>query len=192
MKIIKKIHFVAMKKMKTTPIIFCLILLGCLLSATGCVSESTVKNQLSNTTDVVTSIPIVMPITLVTPIPTECPVPGNGSYWINIDPISNVSVGNPVFINGTTNIPAGMDLNFEISKVQWRALPHYTPPHVSGIVEIIRTDDCTNKFSFFSNTSDLGDLSLFEVYVWTEDTHLSGYNFPANRSEFYIIRLVNP
>jgi len=175
-----------MKKMKTTPIIFCLILLGCLLSATGCVSESTVKNQLSNPTDMITSILTVMPTTLVTQIPTECPVPGNGSYWIKIDPINNVSIGNPVFVSGTTNIPAGVELDFEIHNDQFRALPHSQPPYILGKVKIPISEGCFNKFSFYSNTTALTRAGMYIVVLaWIDERKFS--KFPSAASEFYII-----
>jgi hypothetical protein len=180
-----------MKKMKTTPIIFCLILLGCLLSATGCVSESTVKNQLSNPTDMITSILTVMPTTLVTQIPTECPVPGNGSYWIKIDPINNVSIGNPVFVSGTTNIPAGVELDFEIHNDQFRALPHSQPPYILGKVKIPISEGCINKFSFYSNTRALTRAGTYiMVLAWIDQRKFS--EFPSAASEFYIIGAVNP
>lgn len=184
-----------MKKMKTTAIIFCLILLGCLLSATGCVSESTVKYQLSNTTDMITSIPTVMPTTLVTPIPTECPVPGNGSYWIKIDPINNVSIGNPVFVSGTTNIPAGMDLNFLIGEQEFRSSPpHSKPREILGLVKINKTETCTNTFSIYSNTAVFVQPILF-VDIWTTDKKFSGNddsgnNSPSNYTSFSVSREV--
>jgi hypothetical protein len=176
-------------------IILIFLIVVCAIIITGCVSQT--RNERSNITislsKEVPSYPTVRTTALVTPTPKECPVPRNGSYWIAIDPISNVSMGNPVFINGSTNIPTGIVLNFDISKVQWRASPSSDMlSHVSGIINIKKTDNCTNQFSIFSNTTDLGGPNLFEVFVWTEATYLNGPNFPDNRSEFYIIRQMPP
>jgi len=164
-----------MKKMKTTPIIFCLILLGCLLSATGCVSESTVKNQLSTTTDVVTSIPTVMPTTLVTPIPTECPVPGNGSYWIKINPISDHYIGDMFEINGTTNIGINDTLSYWTSRVPRQSRNPSQEPVYRGIVRTQSLDCHTNVWSFLINTTEFR-LGYYDVAVGTENMTIGNWD----------------
>jgi hypothetical protein len=169
----------------------CIVLAGVLLVA-GCMTKPAAENQMSNITVAVTSAPTIIATTHIMPIPTMCPLPANGSFWIKINPISNVSMGNPVFINGTTNIPAGIYLDFLIGQQEYRSPPpHSEPPQVSGIVKIIKTESCANKFSFYSNTTVFVGPELF-VSVWTKDKNFSGYNYPANSSVFYKISEVNP
>lgn len=158
------------------------IILVSMLIVTGCVDQTMIKDQTGNLTTTLTgaTIPVIT-------TPTTCPELANGSYWITINPISNVSAGTPVFINGTTNIPEKDSLNIDIARYQFRALPHYVPPNVSGVVIIKKNENCSNIFSYNLNTTDLGGAGKIAVDVYSLNINLPGYNSPENQTEFYIL-----
>jgi hypothetical protein len=163
-----------------------LLLVVCVLLAAGCIGQTAGEKQTNNAPVPATSIMRDLTTTLITPVPIICPTPEPGSYWIRINPMSNVSIGDPILVNGMTNIPSGMILNITISQYQFRALPHYEPSSVSGTVEIKKTGICTNSFSYHSNSTEYLGVHEIEVEVYSLDKSLNGNNYPANLSKFYI------
>ena len=166
--------------------VLCIMIIGVLLAA-GCLGQTS-GNQATVTTITVTSAPMVTTMT-VAPVPAPCPPPANRSYWIRINPIVNVTYGNPVFISGLTNLPEGETLHVRISPYM---PPHsrYAPPVIDREVIIRRSENCTNNFTYFTDVTNLNEDyngSRIDVEVYSLDFNLTGYNFPAHLSEFYLI-----
>ncbi len=167
-----------------------LVMVAVLLAA-GCQDHTTTISQTCPPTTTFTNTPAVTS-TSVTTIPTTCPPPANGSYWIIITPIGNVTSGNPVLVNGSTNIPAGGLLNillFHPSR-QKTAIPT-----MKGNVSIVKNGNCTNTFALIVNTPELnvgrnGTNMMAEVY--SSDLTLPGYDYPGNRTEFYLFNQTMP
>jgi len=166
------------------------IILVSILMASGCLDSHSIKNQTSDITVRVTDIPTLITTMSTTSFSTTCPTSIAEPYWIKINRISDISIGHPVLINGSTNIPIGKNLSI-------RMIPHmpphsrYAPPEINGEVEISGNVNCSNFFTYNSNVTDLienNNRSLIDVEVYSLDFNLSGYNYPANLSEFYITR----
>ncbi|OPY37109.1 MAG: hypothetical protein A4E35_01573 [Methanoregula sp. PtaU1.Bin051] len=163
-----------------------LFLIVCVLLAAGCISQPSAEHPLNTTSTAITNALASTTTMPITEVPTECPVPANGTYWIMIDPIGNVTLGNPVSIEGTTNIPVGYILKVFI-------FPHSSPHSkwifkgINGDVTIMRGINCSNVFSSHFDTSAMKAPHLVLVEVYSDDPSLQGYNFTANRSQFYVL-----
>jgi hypothetical protein len=169
------------------PTIIILLLVTAAVSAAGCTGQPAGEKQ---TADI--PVPAIRVMkdpapASVTTVPTICPVPAAGSYWIRINPVNNVSVGDPIVVKGTTNIPAGMVLNVTVSHYQFRALPHYVPPSVSATVVIQKTDTCINSFSGASNSSGYLGAGEAGAEVYSPDQTLNGHDYPANITMFFVV-----
>jgi hypothetical protein len=57
---------------------------------------------------------LLRPVPSLTPTPTQCPPGENASPWIRINPFSDQYAGNRFTISGTTNLPAGDNLQYSI------------------------------------------------------------------------------
>jgi hypothetical protein len=132
----------------------CIVLVGVLLAA-GCASQSAVTNQTSNTTVTVTTAPLVATTSLITPIPTACPHPANGSYWIKINPISEIHRGDQIFITGITTLPKETPLELSVFP-SFRPHQKCTTTNLySRPIKIDEGIDCTNTFSTSFDTTGI-------------------------------------
>ena len=82
----------------------------------GCLSYPAVENTTATVPPAVTQTPAVeVQGSPVVPAPATCPSPTNASYWICIDPIGNVTLGDLLPIRGTTNLPVNDTVTVTIS-----------------------------------------------------------------------------
>jgi hypothetical protein len=146
---------------KTSPIIFCFIIIGCVLLTTGCISQNPTQNSSGSS---VTNTPVS---TLQTPCPA---ISGNDKPYIIINPISNHFLGDVFEINGTTNIGVGEKLHYSVSSfpiVIVIPVPtgcsvcsgeRYIPGTeiAQGDISIAKDECNRQKWSFWLNTSGSG------------------------------------
>ena len=129
------------------------MVIGILSITPGCVTQSSADNPDSRIIAVNrTELPTPEVINSTTIIPTVCPSSANQSYWIKINPIGNVTIGELILVDGTTNIPVGTTLTSDIY------YESFTPGIVSptrsirGFAEVRETDNCINNFTFQANS----------------------------------------
>jgi hypothetical protein len=165
-----------------------LVMVSVLLAA-GCMNQTTTINQTYPPMTTFTNTPAVTSV----PVPTIsaiCPSPANGSYWIMITPIGNMTSGDLVLVNGSTNIPAGGLLNVWLSHPSRQKT---AIPTMKGNVSMVKNGNCTNTFALIFDTPELnvglkGTNMVVEVY--SSDVTLPGYNYPANRTEFHLFNQI--
>jgi hypothetical protein len=98
----------------------------------------------------------------VTAAPTPCPVINstNTTPWIRIDPVGNQQVARPFTISGTTNLPAGTELNYTIYSVLEKEKP-LTPDGEGLFVTRVEEGSCgTNTWRVMGEIQATGDFSI--------------------------------
>jgi archaellin len=137
-----------------------MVLVAVVLAA-GCVNQTQIVNQTSPPTTISTTPPVTTTVSIMETV-TVCPTPADGSYWIIINPISEVKKGNtPFTINGTTNLATSPSGNVRLKIVtyptkldprrQWGE--HSVEDYGSvftAIADIQKGDGCINTFSAVS------------------------------------------
>ncbi len=174
-----------LRRMLLNTAVALILLVAAMLLAAGCTSQTPAINQTYPATATFTNIPAVTTAP-VTTIPSICPAPADGSYWIMINPISNVTAGGRVLVNGSTNIPAGGLLNVTLFHP---ARQKTTVPRMKGTVSIVKNGNCTNMFALIFDGSNYSNFTSFismEVEVYSTDETLPGYNYPGNLTKFLI------
>jgi len=144
------------KKMHIRSIIYCFIIIVCILCVAGCISsQPAAENQMINTTIAATGAPTIATTTIVTSMSTPCPLPAKGSYWIKINPVSEIHRGDQVVITGITTLPKETPLEL-------RVYPSFRPHHkcittnlYSRPIKIDDGIDCTNTFSTSFDTTGI-------------------------------------
>lgn len=123
----------------------------------GCSSPSPEKNITPNASF---SIPIEPKSTTVQ-TPTVCSTPENGSYWIDLDPIENVTWGDTFCVNGTTNIPVGEQLLVTITTNSFTPAGDTRENPTPKIVKITSGNQCDNLISscFIGSNNSIFDIN---------------------------------
>ena len=174
------------RKKASVAVALCIVMVAVLL-AVGCMSQSVEKNSSENlyqniTATVPETSPTQMPTTFIA-VPTVCLVPLNGSYWLKIDPMKNVKRGDPIYVNGTTNIPVGKKLLVTIHEDNW-AGPFSFYPIIQVWTKIIPTSNCINRFSQRFNSTDF--VVNYNVTVLVETGEPPNYSTKSQ-----VIRITN-
>lgn len=148
------------------------------LLATGCAGQPVAEKQMSNTTGTVTNTPTVEKTILILPVPTECPVPVNGSYWIKINPISEIHRGDQIFISGTTSLQKETPLELMV----YPSFPSHQKCSTSNLysrpIKINEGANCTNVFSTSFDTSGIYPGEVIITVRSSTNTSISADIFP--------------
>ena len=124
------------RKFRQIPLCLSLIII-CILIVTGCTTKPVLDNQ-----------PIAESYN-VTPVTTP---------FITIDPISNHTIGDVFFINGTTNLPVSETLEVQIIPKKWARAGGWNPSAFFNGISIASTLSGTNRWSV--NVTDIVNAQL--------------------------------
>jgi hypothetical protein len=173
-----------------------LVMVAMLLAA-GCLNQTTGINQTSPPATILRTTPVITPLTDTT-IAMVCPTPADGSYWILINPITDIKRGiTPFVINGTTNLPADPSGNISLKIVtypvkldprhQWgeHAVEDYGSVF-TAIMDIRKGYGCINTFSAESPVLDAEPGEYF-VTVSKYGSSRGDPGFAENQTRFNII-----
>jgi hypothetical protein len=101
---------------------------------------------------------------LATPTPTvtTCPLVNatNATPWIKVDPISDQYAAQPFTITGTTNLPAGQELNYTIFSVE-SGKQNVSITREGSFSTIVEEGTCgTNRWSALGEIQATGDFFI--------------------------------
>ena len=81
----------------------------------------------------------------------------NSTYWIKIDPIRDIHLGEIFTITGTTNLPKNDNISFEIYRTSIHCGKNWCTPSygITGTISVNEGNNGINKISFDVNSSAL-------------------------------------
>lgn len=94
----------------------------------------------------------------------------NSTYWIKIDPIKEIHLGEVFTITGTTNLPKNDNISFEIYRTSIHCGKNWCTPNygITGTLSIDEGNNGINRISFDVNSSAFIS-DEFTVRVSAED-----------------------
>ena len=153
------------EKVIKNPIIYCFIIIVCIIFVTGCISsQPAIENRTNNISVNVTTF-----TSSATPVQTQCPVPMRGCplcpVWLTINPIADHHIGDIFEINGTIQRKNWTVENADKIQVEIEcSSPGYRTIRPKEIIPIQHPSDC-------------------EVKTWSYQVHLS-YHVPVEECIF--------
>jgi len=139
-----------------------LLLIAAVLLAAGCTGQQSADPSINTMTTATSSVPSAVTTVPIMTTTIPCTFPGNGSEWIQIDPIDNAIKGNPIFFTGRTNIPAGKTLNIALYESAYH--PHckccFDVLFISH-VKVRQGDRCGNAFSLWFDSTNYPPQEYF-------------------------------